>query len=158
LPYSSCEGHGITFRRYVGLAFADQESRQYVADFILNLKIPGVKVNFLDSICNQKIEPNLTNSTSIKYVEKYDAKKANQKEKEIHSFNIQFHRRYNDYFFLEIVILDSINYNGNFLKSDFFKKPFKTIWLYFMKKYKWDKLTQRLVDALNSNEFKKYKF
>lgn len=151
LPYSSCEGHGSTFRRYVGLAFADESSRDYVANYIVNKKIPGVKLNFLDSVCNQKID--LTNKRSVKYSDKYDPKEVEQKESEIKSFNVQFHRKYTQYFFLEIIILDAVVFDFKALKN-----PCETLWLLYMKKFKWDKITKQLTSALESIDFRKYKF
>lgn len=151
LTYSSCQGHGPSFRRYVGLAFVDQLSRQYVADFVNNLKLPGVKINLLDSVCNQNIST--TFKENVKYSSKYNPQEKEQKEGEIKSFNVQFHRSYDEYFFLELIVLDKVDFNLNFLKN-----PLKNFWLIYMKKFHWEKITQKLTDAFNSEEFKKYKF
>lgn len=151
LPYSSCEGHGFTFRRYVGLAFADKASRQYVADYIMNFKIPGVKVNLLNSVANQKIDQSY--KSKVKYTEKYDATKVDQKEQETLTFNIQFHRSYEEYFFLEIVILDPVEFGWSV-----FKNPIRNLWLWYMKKYRWDLITEKLLIKLKDDGFKKYRY
>jgi len=151
LTYSSCEGHDFTFRRYVGLAFADTNSRQYVADYIIGLKIPGISVKFIDSVSNQKID--LGYSDKVKYKSKYNAIEVDQKDGEIKSFNVQFHRNYENYCFLEIIVLDEIKFDLTFLKN-----PIKNIWLIYMKKFKWDDLTNKLTNGLSSEFFKKYKF
>ncbi len=151
LTYSSCEGHGYSFRRYVGLAFSDENSRQYVIDFISSLKIKGVKLNVLNSVSNQKID--LKHKRNLKYSEKYNPNEIEQKEGEVKSFNIQFHRKYEEYFFLEIIILEAIDLN-----LSFFKKPVYNLWLIWMKKFRWEKITKELTSALESDKFKKYKF
>lgn len=150
LTYSSCEGHGLSFRRYVGLAFADVESRQYVADEVTNLNIPGVYVKYLESVTNQKIERNHKGDPI--FMQKYQQQE-NLEYEETKNFNIQFHRNYDKFYFLEIVILEEAVLS--------IKKPFKLLrglWLLFMKKYFWDTLTQKITTHINSEHFKKYKY
>lgn len=155
LTYSSCEGHGNSFRRYVGLAFADKESRSYVKQSIDNLNIWGVKTRELSSVINQNIEMK-ANSKQINYKEKFDPEKQDNtilKEKEVNTFNIQFHRNYEEYHFLEIIILEEIP-----LDKSFWKSPFYNTFLIFMKKYFWDKQTEKITKAINSKEFKSYRY
>ncbi len=150
LPYSSCQGHGYSFRRYVGLAFADKESRQYVADYILSKNINGVEVKFLDNVVNQSIDFSYKNK--VKYENKISQTEEN-KEMETKTFNVQFHKNYEEYFFLEIIILKEMD-----LFTDLFKNPFSFFKNIYYKKYKWDKITKKVEEAIASNEFKKYKF
>ncbi len=151
LTYSSCEGHDLSFRRFVGLAFADEDSRQYVIDYIAKLNIKGITLNSIDSVSNQKSNQK-RRGQSIRYEEKYNPLLV-ENEYETLSFNIQFHRNYSSYFFLEIIILDSVD-----IGLSLFKNPIKNSWLFFMKIFFWDKLTKRLCDELVKDSFKKYKF
>ena len=151
LTYSSCEGHGMSFRRYVGLAFADTESREYVAQQILSLKMPGVSVNYLDNVVNQEVSMEMRKDPV--YLQKYSPESISVlKEKETITFNIQFHRNYDEYFFLEIVILEAIPFEW----KKILQKPFYYSYLYYLKKYKWDSITNRLVSYIESDSFKKY--
>jgi hypothetical protein len=152
LTYSSCEGHGYSFRRYVGLALADEESRDYIANEIKALEIYGVKIKFMDTVANQDLE--LSIGKSINFKNKIDPTKENEKfkERETESFNIQFHRNYNDYCFMEIIILEEVEI------KKFFKNPFYNLWLCVMKKFFVNKITKKITNLINSNNFKKYKY
>lgn len=152
LTYSSCEGHDLTFRRYVGLAFADEDSRQYVIDEISNLNIWGVKFNKLDSVINQNVT--FTDSKPIEYKEKlqYDLLESNI-ENEAEVFNISFHKNYTRYYFLELIIYDVTNFD-----KTFFKTPLKHIRTWIMKKFFWENTTKKLSMLINSSNFTKYKF
>lgn len=147
LTYSSCEAHDLSFRRFVGLAFADEDSRQYVIDYITKLNIKRITLNSIDSVSNQK-----RRKQSIRYEEKYNPLLV-ENEYETLSFHIHFHRNYSSYFFLEIRRLDSVD-----IGLSLFKNPTKNSWLFFMKIFFWDKLTKRLCDELVKDSFKKYKF
>jgi hypothetical protein len=154
LTYSSCEGHGLSFRRYVGLAFCSEETREYVAQQILNLKLPGIKVNRLAHVCNQKVGLGKKNTPQIdsKYTQE-ELKQDFYFDEEILTFNIQFHRNYEQYYFLEIVILEAIPYGWHGIGA-----WFKKVWLGFLKKYYWDKLTCKIVNLVESSAFKKYHY
>lgn len=147
LTYSSCEGHGNSFRRYVGLAFVDEESREYVYNYISKLKIKGVTLKKQNTVINQHIQATNTTKTPI-YVDKFEAN--NNYEDEAKTFNIQFHRNYERYYFLEIIILEAIPV------GQFWKNPIKNSWLLYMKKYFWDKQTKKVTQAIESSSFKKY--
>lgn len=154
LTYSSCMGHDFSFRRYVGIAFADKESRQYVAEKIMDLKIHGVKVNYLDTVSNMKVTKNpRTNKPEF---DKYSQEQLLEKidfDKEAQTFNIQFHRNYERYYFLEIVILEALSYEF----EGIFKEIEKFYWK-MIKRFFWDKLTQKIVNCVNSKDFKKYSY
>lgn len=155
LTYSSCEGHGLTFRRYVGLAFADPESRSYVESKIKELKLPGVLVKKFDHVANQKIEQNTKGHPIFvnKFTEDQEIELQKLRQQETHTFNIQFHRKYEKYCFLEIVILKEVRFNT--------LNPIKLanmLWITFLKKFYWDKITSKIVNKINSKDFKKYQY
>ena len=72
-----------------------------------------------------------------------------EKQKEINTFNIQFHRKYDFYCFLEIEISQKVDFEKNF---------FKALYLLYLRVFKMEKITRKLVSAINSLEFKKYKY
>lgn len=151
LTYSSCEGHGLSYRRYVGIAFADEKDRNYVIEYIKNLKIFGVKTKTYDSVINQHVS---VGKNSPQYNEKFNNQiNPISYEEEAKTFNIQFHRNYERYYFLEIIILEEIPYD-----KSFWKKPIYFTILKFLKKYYWDKKTHKLTRAINSSNFKKYRY
>jgi hypothetical protein len=154
LTYSSCMGHGFSFRRYVGLAFSDEETRSYVAQQIKGLNLSGVKTVSFDSVVNSKVTINeKTNKPTFgKYTEEERLAKLNY-ENEAETFNIQFHRNYERYYFLEIVILDVIK-----IEKESILKEIKKLGWKLMKIFFWDKLTQKVVDKINSPSFKKYPY
>jgi hypothetical protein len=153
LTYSSCEGHGISFRRYVGLAFADDISREYVANEIMKLNLPGVYVKYLNSVANNKIE--ITDKGIIKYKDKISAEEIEKRkyidENEVINFNVQFHRNYDYYSFLEIVILKEVN-------AITYKNFIPSIYLIFLKKFFWNIITKKITNLIESKRFNKYKY
>lgn len=155
LTYSSCEGHGMTFRRYVGLAFADEESREYVAKEIECLKIFGVFVKKFESVANQKIDQDKKGRPI--FVKKYNKEDREELQKiqkeEVNTFNIQFHRHYENYYFLEIIILEEVNIN---ILTPL--KSIKLLYIGFLKKFFWEKITQKVVNHINHVNFKKYPY
>ena len=153
LTYSSCESHGMDFRRYIGLAFCDEESREYVINHIKALKLFGIKLNLLNSVVNIKTEIN--NKTKKPSFSKHQPEENYifNPEDEILNFNVQFHRNYEKYYFLEIELFPAISYQyeGIFKEiKKIFLRPFKN---YFMKKN-----TKAVTKLINSPQFKKYKF
>lgn len=154
LTYSSCEGHGLDFRRYVGIAFSDEVSRKYVADYINSFKIRGVKLIFLDSVVNNIItehdktgKPYPVKSTEL------NVDFLNKKIDEVKNFNIQFHRSYEEYFFLELVIFEEILH-----KYEGIWKEIKKIYLKWEKRKYLEASTDKLVLKLTVEEFKKYNY
>lgn len=157
LTYSSCEGHGYTFRRYVGLAFSDEEIRQYVINEIQKLRLYGIELRAYNQVVNQKVNLNQKNpryTNKFKPTELTEDEQVQKKEAETKTFNIQFHRHYESYYFLEIVIFSEIPPTF----KEFIKHPFKNLWLCFMKKYFWDRTTQKITQLVKSHEFKKYPY
>lgn len=155
LTYSSCEGHGLTFRRYIGLAFADQDSRIYVVEQINKLNLPGVYCKLIESVANQKIK--YTNKGDTLFVDKYTDPNSEEikdiRKNEVSTFNIQFHRQYDSYYFLEIIILPEVKlttYNP--------LKICQLIWWAFLKKYYCEKITHKITLLIQSDKFKKYPY
>ena len=154
LTYSSCMGHDFTFRRYVGLAFADEETRQYVSNEINSLKLLGVKTVYFDSVSNSKVTQNEKTKKPIfgKYTEQERLERLNYQE-EARIFNIQFHRSYEQYYFMEIIILDAIKMEYEGFYKEIKKLAWKCIKVLF-----WNYLTKKVVDHINSPTFKKYPY
>ena len=152
LTYSSCMGHGPSFRRYIGLAFADEETRDYVANEIKSLKILGVKTKNMNTVSNMKVTKNTrTNKPEFEKYREEERQREISQEKEVTTFNIQFHRNYEQYFFMEIIILDVINYEY----EGILKEVQKLFWR-FVKVFYWDKLTKKVEKYVQSDKFKKY--
>lgn len=156
LTYSSCEGHDMTFRRYIGLAFADEDSRNHIINEIKKLKLPGVQYHKKDSVANCPVEFNdkgdYTYKNKIIPIQEIN-------EKEIEAFNIQFHRQYERYYFLELVILPAISdFPKKILSFNCLKWIIKNIPLLFAKKFLVEIYTKKITNIINSEKVKKYKF
>ena len=147
-------GHGYSFRRYIGLAFADEESRGYVANEINKLKLIGVKTKSMNSVSNMRVTKNeKTNKPEFEKYSDIQKYKEVDEQKEAITFNIQFHRNYEKYYFLELIILDAIafEYEGFF-------KEIQKFYYKILKKIFWDKLTQKVLNHIQSDSFKKYPY
>jgi len=160
LTYSSCESHGLSFRRFVGVAFADEESRGYVFNFINSLGLPGVKMYLKDSVSNIVIDVKASGTKphpKIIGVDKRVDRSNEERQGETKAFNIQFHRTYNSYCFLEIVISQAV-----FSFEDFPRKIFKnfpySIYLAYLRIFKMEQITKKITEEINSKNFKKYKY
>lgn len=154
LTYSSCEGHGPTFRRYVGLAFADEESREYVIKQITDLGLFGVITKKFDSVCNMFSRPK--EKTSKPQISKLSEEEKILKvnlETETKYFNVEFHRNYEKYYFLEIIITDAISY-----KKEGVFKEIKKVFLKLYKTFFCNFLTKKVESLIKSKEFKKYPY
>lgn len=150
LTYSSCEGHGYSFRRYVGIAFVNEEERDYVYNYVNNLKIFGVLLKKIETVSNLVLK-----STKVKQYQLNKVQKNNNlTENEINCFNVQFHRNYEYYCFLEIIILNEIPYHF----KDYIKEPIKNSILFISKLFFWNKITKILENKLSQDNFKKYKY
>lgn len=152
LTYSSCEGHGLDFRRYIGLAFCDEDSRAYVANYINDLNIKGVSTKLHETVSNNEVVEH--KATGKPTPTKNNKSNLNiDKKGEVNSFNIQFHRNYEQYFFLEIIIYDEISYKYEGVLKEFIK-----VYKRWDKKRNQEKSTQLLLEKLSTKSFKSYKF
>lgn len=156
LTYSSCEGHDLSFRRYVGLAFVDESSREHLIEQIQTLNLPGIEFYRKDSVANCPIEVN--NKGHYTYKEKIiPLNEVN--EQEIHAFNIQFHRNYERYYFLELVIFNAVPvFEGKILSFNFIKWIYNNFKLIIAKKLLVDKYTEKITNLINSDKVKKYRY
>lgn len=156
LTYSSCEGHGIHFRRYVGLAFADTESREYFFNEINSLKLSGVKMNLKNTVSNIVLDIESSKnkkSAKIDGIDEKTEKTENEILKEVYTFNIQFHKTYKEYYFLELEISQKVPSS-----KEFFEKFFFSLYTMYLKFFKMEKFTKIITDKINSADFKKYKY
>lgn len=151
LTYSSCEGHDIWGRRFVGLAFNSVEEREKFCSFFEKFKKYGVEFQCNDSPSN--IESSVLNG-KIKYNKLLpcEAKEKDEKQKELEvmTFNCQFRRNYQEYFFVDLVILD-------FFKQGFWQS-FYNIYLWLLKKYFWKNITFKILQKIQDKSFPNYKF
>lgn len=156
LTYSSCEGHDLSFRRYVGIAFVDEETRNHLIEEIEKLKLPGVECHKKESVANCPIEFNIKGN----YIYKNKIIPQNQiNEKEIHAFNIQFHRQYERYCFLELVIFKAVpTFEGKLLSIQFLKWLYANIPLMIAKKCLVERYTRKITTLIKSDKIKKYKY
>lgn len=156
LTYSSCEGHNMTFRRYVGLAFAEEASRDHLINEIKKLNLYGIEYHSRNSVANCPIEFN--DKGNYTYKSKI-IPKDEMDEKETEAFNIQFHRKYERYFFLELVILKAVpNFKGKIISFLFVKWIFKNIPLVLAKQFLVERYTKKITELVKSEKIKKYKF
>lgn len=156
LTYSSCEGHGLSFRRYIGLAFVNEETREHIIEEIKNLKLPGIEYHKKDSVSNSPIDFN--HNGNYVYRQKVIPEQ-NINEKEIQAFNIQFHRQYERYYFLELVIFREIPiFQESWLSLKFFKWIIRNLPLMFAKKFLVELYTRKITQLIKSDKIKKYKY
>lgn len=156
LTYSSCEGHDLSFRRYIGLAFVDEETREHLIKEIKKLNLLGVEFHKKESVANCPIEFNDNGN----YTYKNKIVPENQiNEQEIHAFNIQFHRQYQRYYFLELVILKAVPmFEGKLMSFKFFKWILSNIPLIIAKKFFVESYTRKITQLIKSDKIKKYKY
>lgn len=155
LTYSSCEGHGYSFRRYIGLAFSDTESREVLISEIKKLRLCGVEFVEKNSVSNNPLQFNkeqiYTYNKKIIPEDKYS-------EKETQAFNIQFHRHYERYYFLELIISKSIEkFNDNYISLSFIKWLWRNLPTILIKKFLLETNTKKIENLINSDTIKKYK-
>ncbi len=146
LPYSSCEGHGMDFRRYVGLAFNDKLSRDRFKDAVNGLRLAGVRISEFDTISNMSVDIS-GKRVDVKRRESKSGYDNRVSESDV--FNAVFHRNYDNYCFAELIILDEKAHCGPF-------RILRTLWLHFLKRFLWDRLTLKVTKSINSSEFPKY--
>jgi hypothetical protein len=149
LTYSSCEGHCLTSRRYVGIAFADHESRERFCAPIEAATIPGVVINRLDTAANQIAE--VTESGTVKLV-----KERPDPAKEAVGFNYAFGRDYEHYCFIELIICDKLP------KAEplwlLIRYPLSHGPALLRKFFRWNAITKRVVDLIQSDAVPKYRY
>ncbi len=161
LTYSSCEGHCIYSRRFVGVAFSSEKDRDNFVCAFTPLKYWGITVKCFDRVCNsyfsmskdgtRVVKERLTEETA-EYISQ-DGRFLSKKQKEIETFNVLFHRNYTQYFFCELIILDEAmieKYKG--------LSKIKCIGLWCYKAIGWDYITQKVVKVIEGKSFNKYRY
>jgi hypothetical protein len=102
--YSSCAGHCLSDRRFVGIAFPNLMLKIRFLAQMSHLRGMGVSFRELESVVNQKSAITATGLETIPYGE------AGQRyvslEEETHVFNIQFHEEAERFYFVEMIILE----------------------------------------------------
>ncbi len=149
LTYSSCEGHCLQSRRFVGLAFWSDKAREEFAKRIEKLGLLGVKCRRLNHVANMVTKEKPDGSIDFARANKVTANDYDSKD-EVDGFNISFHRKYERYYFLELIIFD---------EAPDIKGPIsliKATYLKTLKKYLWEKSTAKITAAISSHQFPTY--
>lgn len=149
LTYSSCEGHCLVSRRYVGIAFADHESRERFCKPIEAARIPGVVLNRIETAANQVAE--VTPSGTVRLV-----KEAPDPAKEATGFNYAFGREYEHYCFVELIICDRLPGKYPFLAV--MLNPLKHVPTLWRKAFRWNSLTGQVASLIRSDDVPKYRY
>lgn len=148
LTYSSCEGHCRLSRRFVGIAFWSPEARDDFAKRIEGLGLRGVSCRPLDRVANVRnvdAGDGRISSRRFDHVELYDL------DDETDGFNASFHRAYERYWFVELVIY------GEAPGGRGFADRWRRIELAFLKRFCWAKTTRRVTAAIADDGFPVYK-
>ncbi|MEO0393749.1 MAG: hypothetical protein AAF213_10985 [Pseudomonadota bacterium] len=149
LTYSSCMGHSLSSRRYVGIAFADEEARERFCKPLEQAKIPGVVIRRLDKAANQIGDVTETGEAKL-------VKEVPEYAKTVVSFNYAFGREYEDYCFVELIICKE------FPKGEPLYLALRHPILYgpdfWRKLLRWDRLTKRVAATIRSDSVPKYRY
>lgn len=156
LTYSSCQGHCLYSRRFVGLAFPSEEEReQFINACKTNFFIRKfITFNSINSVANIEINFDEYNSPTPKDKISQDTIRNEEfLDGEAEYFNVSFHRSYHRYYFLEVIILNQLP-----LPHEKNSKTIKNLYIKFLKKYFWDFLTKKLTIHIENKQFPKFKF
>lgn len=149
LTYSSCEGHCLQSRRFVGLAFWSEKAREEFARRIESLGLFGVECRRINHVANMKTKEGKDGKIEFARSAKVSASDYDSKD-EVDGFNISFHRQYEKYFFLELIIFD---------ETPTIKGPMtlvRALWLRWLKKHRWQATTRKIQLAIQQKEFPNY--
>lgn len=149
LTYSSCAGHCLFSRRYVGIAFCSEETREAFARRIEAIPLlPGVTCRRLDRICNMRHRD--LGDKKLAAI-RSDTGAFYDRTDEVDGFNASFHRNYDAYYFLELIILD-VTPAATGLRT-FCQRH----WRMFLKKHYWEKISARVAAEIQRDDFPIYK-
>lgn len=149
LTYSSCQGHCLRSRRYVGIAFADHESREAFCRPVEQAGLPTVRINRLDHAANQQAE--VTDSGTVRLV-----RQAADPDKATVSFNHAFGRSYADYVFAELIICDQLPQGRPLWLA--VRHPATIGPIVWHKLFAWDRLTREVAALIRSDAVPRYRF
>lgn len=141
LSISSCEGHGLYFRRYVTIIFPSKETAE---DFKLSLPFKlTYKLQHATKVLNNSLEvDSYGNITSIIK----DETKVQNKEQSIEYINFFTKRFYADAWLLDIIISEGLQPYQSFL---YYLKNIKTI---IFKKFCMNRFTKKIKNYILSDK------
>ena len=148
LTYSSCEGHSLRSRRFVGVAFGDQASRD---DFIERVRAWGewgVFARPKDTIANLQ---SWSEGGSVKTRNAKNENVGLSPEEEAYGFNVMFKTDYPRFYFAELIIYDEwpVGY--------WLYHPIKAIQAGMAKKWHWDRTTAKVAGGIRDDAFPLFK-
>lgn len=146
LTYGSCDGHTLWNRRFVGIAFYDEASREALLAPIEAAQLPIVSIERLHSAANMQLGSHGHGEDWISHEE--TAHELNP-EVELESFNLLFGRNYDRICFAEISL-------GRRLREGWWHKPdqLHEVWT---KWRRWDALTRRIADIVAGEAVPRYR-
>jgi hypothetical protein len=153
LTYSSCQGHTYENRRYVGLAFGDKSSRDAFKGAIDELELYGVKVSYKDTVynLNSSVIPGINAKVEVHKVDGLEERERKYTNSEAEAFNIIFKRKYAKYYFAELLIY------GVKPKFCWIRFPIRSLKFLFLKMFKWDATTTKVMEHIKDPKFPKYR-
>lgn len=131
--YSSCAGHCLSDRRFVGIAFPNPIVKMRFMAQMKHWEKEGVVFKELSSVINQRSEVSATGMTSSYYGESGEQYVSTEEETKV--FNIQFHARSSGYSFVEMIILEGSD------TCSWTSEPVRAVKLWFRKWLHWDRIT-----------------
>ena len=152
LTYSSCQGHCLLSRRFVGIAFNDVESREALCQPLEAANIPHLKIRRLDKAANQSAR---VDDAGLVKVSKGENTNEDAAGEEL-GFNFAFGRNYDDYCFAELIVCDQLPHD-RWYKS-LLRNPVKYGPLLYSKARHWDDLTKRVAALIRSSDIPKYRY
>jgi hypothetical protein len=144
LSISSCEGHGIYFKRYVTLIFPSKET---ALEF--QSRLPFKKLKFILKHCTEVLNNDIETDQYGNILNSKKVNKENNREGCIEYINFVSKRTYADAWLLEVIISDQVQYEEGIWK--YFKNwkeiLFKKIFIESFTK----KLTNFIKEKLDEN-------
>lgn len=137
-PYSSCAGHCLSDRRFVGIAFPNPLVKMRFLHQMKHWEQHGIVFQELDSVVNQRSEVTSSGMTSAYYGEAGSHYVSADEETKV--FNIQFHAQSGGYSFIEMIILEGAD------TCSWTTNPIKAIKLWFKKLLHWDQITEEVAN------------
>lgn len=140
--YSSCAGHCLSDRRFVGIAFPNLIMKIRFLAQMNKWKSRGVLFKELDSVINQRSHINNHDLESTPLGEAGQRFVSVAEETQV--FNIQFHCHSTQFYFVEMVILEGSD------TCDWLSEPMKALRLLFTKLFQRDRSTLELADFIRN--------
>jgi hypothetical protein len=153
LTFSSCQGHELRARRFVGVAFCSEQSRREFTDKIIAANIWGVQVVLKDTIANIQStvsdDGKMHGAVSKLGLEEREIVNTNS---ESAAFNILFRRTHDEYYFADLEILPERGWL-NMLST-----PIKSAKELYAKLYRWDEITAQVTSVIEGKDFPRYRY